>query len=256
MCRHQRSHSIETHSFVFIHPIIRLIPNVRYFLCHFGYCIWGNSIHIFVSHSFQLFQFRLHWNWNRLVKYKDENRSRELFIGWEIEHYNLWSSCWMWMFEWNCGVSVQTDETNDLFKQTIISPFELDEHDSRHVIAICLSFRSFFFSSCFTFSRSFTDSLTYRTNNICYEVFMAPFQMVPLILSPLVVLWDSLSSSVAVQPLSLMASQCVGLAKHIPYRTPHQARHKILLDCACFCEKWTHFYQASVHASLPSRLIL
>lgn len=44
-----------------------------------------------------------------------------------------------WHCQWNDGILCH-DETNDLFKHHIISPFELDKHDSRHVIAILTVF--------------------------------------------------------------------------------------------------------------------
>lgn len=63
--------------------------------------------------------------------------------------YNRLVECACFNGNYSISLRYGTDKTNDLFKQTIISPFELDEHGSRHVIAIYLSFCSSYFFRVF-----------------------------------------------------------------------------------------------------------
>lgn len=147
------------------------------------------------------------------------------------------------------------DETNDLFKQTIISPFESNEHGSGHVVAIYLLFNSNFLSSFIFFSlflsvSSSGDSLTYRTNNICYRSVYGSFSNGAI---------DFIATCCSMQPFLLhhaasqlhgfsMRSQCI--CSGLTWVRSRKEIHLILHGT--FCEKWTHFYQASVPASLPS----
>lgn len=86
-------------------------------------------------------------------------------------------------------------------------------------------------------------ALAYGTYNICYEVFMAPFQIVPLILSPLVVLSCAFSmQSVSVTNIEIPSwrpkEMCRPLCMHLILKNERFFIRRQLMFC-CF---FPHFF--------------